>query len=51
MIEESLDGLPKCYTPEIYERKCDAVFQYVFESYSGPEKNGTRREPKIARDV
>ena len=51
MIEESQDGSRKCYTPEIYERKRDAVSQYVLESYFGPEKNGTRREPNIARDV
>jgi type I restriction enzyme R subunit len=36
-IEDTLDsGLPRVYTPEIYQQKCSAVFEHVFESY--PEK-------------
>lgn len=35
-IEEALDrGLPTAYTPDIYQRKCDAIYQHVFESYYG----------------
>ena len=37
-IEDTLDtGLPRAYTPEIYQQKCSAVFEHVFESY--PERN------------
>jgi type I restriction enzyme R subunit len=35
-IETMLDqGLPATYTPELYQRKCDAVYQHVFDSYYG----------------
>ena len=35
-IEDTLDGgLPKPYTPEIYESKCSALFEHVYESYYG----------------
>ena len=37
-IEDTLDsGLPRAYTPEIYNQKCSAVFEHVYESY--PERN------------
>jgi type I restriction enzyme R subunit len=37
-IEDTLDsGLPRTYTPELYQQKCSAVFEHVFESY--PERN------------
>jgi type I restriction enzyme R subunit len=37
-IEDSLDtGLPRAYTPELYNQKCSAVFEHVYESY--PERN------------
>lgn len=37
-IEDVLDsGLPRAYTPEIYQDKCNAIFEHVFESY--PEKD------------
>ena len=33
-IEDMLDsGLPRVYTPEIYQQKCSAVFEHVYESY------------------
>lgn len=36
-IEDTLDtGLPRAYTPEIYQQKCAAVFEHVYESY--PER-------------
>ncbi len=34
-IEETLDQLPRAYTPEIYETKCDVVYQHVYDSYYG----------------
>lgn len=37
-IEDALDlGLPRAYTPELYNLKCSAVFEHVYESY--PERN------------
>lgn len=38
-IEETLDRLPECYTKEIYERKCNAVYQHVYECYFGAGKS------------
>jgi type I restriction enzyme R subunit len=33
-IEATLDeGLPRSYTPEIYQRKCSILFEHVFERY------------------
>jgi type I restriction enzyme R subunit len=35
-IEYALDeGLPRAYSREIYETKCAAVFEHVYESYEG----------------
>jgi type I restriction enzyme R subunit len=34
-IETVLDELPRTYTPEIYQTKCDVVYQHVFDSYAG----------------
>jgi len=34
-IEEFLDNLPEVYTKPIFQTKCDAVFQHVYESYFG----------------
>jgi type I restriction enzyme R subunit len=37
-IEDALDtGLPRAYTPELYQLKCAAVFEHVYESY--PERD------------
>jgi type I restriction enzyme R subunit len=37
-IEDTLDsGLPRAYTPELYNQKCSAVFEHVYERY--PERN------------
>jgi type I restriction enzyme, R subunit len=37
-IENALDdGLPRAYTPELYNQKCSAVFEHFYESY--PERN------------
>jgi type I restriction enzyme R subunit len=35
-IENALDeGLPRAYSKEIYEAKCSAVFEHVYQSYLG----------------
>jgi type I restriction enzyme R subunit len=35
-IEKLLDqGLPRAYTPELFEQKTTAVFQHVYDAYSG----------------
>ncbi|MCZ2153591.1 MAG: DUF3387 domain-containing protein [Bryobacterales bacterium] len=34
-IEEILEGLPRAYSKELYDRKCDSVYQHVYESYIG----------------
>jgi type I restriction enzyme R subunit len=34
-IDEVLDQLPRAYTPDIYTKKCDVVYQHVFDSYPG----------------
>jgi type I restriction enzyme R subunit len=32
-IEDTLDdGLPRAYTPELYQQKCSALFEHVFET-------------------
>lgn len=37
-IEDTLDsGLPRAYTEDLYNQKCAAVFEHVYESY--PERN------------
>jgi type I restriction enzyme R subunit len=39
-IEDMLDtGLPRAYEKPLYEQKCAALFEHVFESY--PERNGS----------
>ena len=33
-IEDTLDsGLPRAYSPDLYQRKCSAVFEHVYERY------------------
>lgn len=34
-IEEWLDKLPPASAPEIYQEKCDAVYQHVYDAYGG----------------
>ena len=34
-IETVLDELPRTYSPELYQSKCDVVYQHVFDSYAG----------------
>jgi type I restriction enzyme R subunit len=39
-IEQTLDQLlPQAYTSELFQQKCDAVYQHVYESYFGPGKS------------
>ncbi|MCJ7771976.1 MAG: type I restriction endonuclease subunit R, partial [Desulfobacterales bacterium] len=39
-IEDIFDrGLPQAYTPELYQKKCDAVYQHVYDSYFGAGKS------------
>lgn len=36
-VEQVLDtGLPVSYTGEMYQRKCEEVFQHIYDSYFGP---------------
>jgi len=37
-IEITLDKLPDCYTKGLYERKCEAVYQHVYDAYYGEGK-------------
>ena len=34
-IQELLDQLPATYTPEVYSKKCNAVYQHVYDAYYG----------------
>jgi len=39
-IQAILDEeLPRTYTPEIYQQKCDLVYQHFYESYYGAGKS------------
>jgi type I restriction enzyme R subunit len=38
-IEQVLDKLPSVYTPDLYQSKCSAVYQHVFDSYYGSGKS------------
>jgi type I restriction enzyme R subunit len=39
-IEDVLDrGLPPVYDAGLYQGKCDAVYQHVFDAYAGPGRN------------
>lgn len=32
-VEETLDQLPEKFTTDLYDQKCDAVYEHVFDSY------------------
>ena len=34
-VKMILDELPRAYTPEIYQQKCETVFQHVYDCYQG----------------
>ena len=39
-IEDALDdGLQRAYSKDLYETKCTAVFEHVYESYQGEGKS------------
>lgn len=38
-IGDILDQLPRAYTKDLYEQKCETVYQHFFESYMDREKN------------
>ena len=36
-IEDTLDeGLPRAYTPDVYQQKVGVLFEHVFESFGDP---------------
>ena len=44
-VEEILDdGLPECYTQEIYDQKCGVIYQHVYDSYYGAGSSIFARE-------
>jgi type I restriction enzyme, R subunit len=38
-IETVLDELPRTFTPDLYQQKCELVYQHVFDSYYGQGKS------------
>lgn len=35
-VEDALDeGLPRAYTKDLYQTKCNVLFEHVYESYFG----------------
>lgn len=34
-VQDVLDKLPRAYTTELYNEKCQAVYQHVFDAYAG----------------
>ncbi len=34
-VQDVLDKLPRAYSPEMYQKKCEAVYQHIFEAYAG----------------
>lgn len=38
-VEDTLDQLPEAYDKEIYQQKCDLVFQHFLNNYSGAGKS------------
>ena len=38
-IQEILDKLPEVYAPQLYEEKCQAVYQHVYDAYPGAGKS------------
>ena len=38
-IRDILDQLPRAYTKELYDQKCDVVYQHFYESYMGQGKS------------
>ncbi|MCZ7384734.1 MAG: DUF3387 domain-containing protein, partial [Candidatus Methanoperedens sp.] len=38
-IKDVLDRLPRIYTKELYENKCEMVYQHIYDSYFGQEQS------------
>jgi type I restriction enzyme R subunit len=38
-VKTLLDDLPRIYTPDIYQEKCDLVYRHVFDAYQGEGKS------------
>jgi type I restriction enzyme R subunit len=38
-IKDILDQLPRAYSKELYEKKCDVVYQHFYEAYMGQGKS------------
>jgi type I restriction enzyme R subunit len=38
-IQEVLDRLPRAYTKDLYNRKCDLVYQHFYDAYMGQGKS------------
>jgi type I restriction enzyme, R subunit len=38
-VKTVLDELPRTYTPELYQDKCDRVYRHVYDSYQGEGKS------------
>lgn len=39
-IADALDlGLPRAYTPEPYQQKCEAVFAHIEQAYPEPDRS------------
>jgi len=38
-IEETLDHLPQSYSAEVYEQKCEQVYQHIYDSYQERERS------------
>lgn len=34
-VKTILDELPRAYSPELYQQKCDVVYQHIYDSYQG----------------
>ncbi len=34
-VQEALDRLPRAYSKDLYDKKCEVVFQHIFEAYAG----------------
>ena len=34
-VKTVLDDLPRIFTPDLYQQKCDSIYQHVYDSYQG----------------
>jgi len=34
-VKKVLDELPRTYTPEVYQAKCETIYNHIFEKYQG----------------